>query len=60
MLAFVHTRDTTGEIEPNYIPRSRSRVVDAAPQSQWTYDVTDPDGSAKWMEVVAEIKQMTP
>ncbi|CAD6574631.1 MAG: hypothetical protein CYPHOPRED_005466 [Cyphobasidiales sp. Tagirdzhanova-0007] len=49
----------TGEIEPAHLSRSRSRVVYAAPQSQWNFDVTTADGFAKWMEVVTEVKHMT-
>lgn len=56
-----HYKLIAGDLEliPNEIPRNRRYMTDTAPKSLWNIDVLTEDGFARFMDVVADVKQMS-
>lgn len=56
-----HYKLIAGDLEliPNEIPRNHRYVTDTAPKSLWDIDVLTEDGFARFMDVVADVKQMS-
>lgn len=48
----------TRSLTPPRIPPDLSIVNDTAPQGRWNYDIMELEGEARFMEIVAEIKEM--
>lgn len=47
------------ELTPSEIPRNPRRITDTAPASLWNIDVLTETGFAQFMDVVADVKQMS-
>lgn len=50
------TNEEQAEIIPIAIPPHPTRVTDTAPADRWNYDVLQPEGAQRLLDVVAEIK----
>ncbi|KAM6499124.1 hypothetical protein JOM56_004632 [Amanita muscaria] len=57
-LAFYCLDKATGNVEPEYVERSRSRVTDVVPANMWVLDITTAAGYERFMEVVNDAKGM--
>ncbi|KIL57281.1 hypothetical protein M378DRAFT_171952, partial [Amanita muscaria Koide BX008] len=57
-LAFYCLDKATGNVEPEYVERSRSRVTDVVPANMWDLDITTAAGYERFMEVVNDAKGM--
>jgi hypothetical protein len=57
-LAFYCLDKATGNIEPEYVERSRSRITDVVPANRWDLDITTAAGYEKFMEVVNNVRVM--
>ncbi|KIM72899.1 hypothetical protein PILCRDRAFT_81537 [Piloderma croceum F 1598] len=57
-LAFYCLTKATGNIEPEYVERSRSRITDVVPANRWDSDITTAVGYGRFMQIVNDVRGM--
>ncbi len=55
---YSYDKQKTKAIQPKYIPRKLNCFNDTAPENWWAFDILQPEGEAKLLEVVDYVKQM--
>ncbi|KAF8218671.1 hypothetical protein L208DRAFT_1419637 [Tricholoma matsutake] len=54
-LAFYCLDKASGNVEPEYVERSRSRITDVVPAERWDLDITTAAGYERFMDVINNV-----
>jgi len=57
-LAFYSLDKSNGNVDPEYVERSRTRIMDVVPTNRWDLDITTAAGYERFMEVVNDVRGM--